>query len=295
MITGTNKRKIKLIRLSIYLLGISAVLTMLLLNFYKNKQQTFSFDHNNKDVPNYFEVNSIDNFDWAEIYIEVDQIQDIDGIKLNITKALSVLSREKKDAIADSARLAEILFDNSVLGMPNGTIISHKNNLFLLTESELRKFKSKAIFNMLGFNESLARKISSKEFASLEIGENIDEQLFVSEKLPYGVIIKSGDDFFITGSTRIYPIFSESLILDLWKEYSYANTSSLSPNNMLASKCYKQNEYLAYCEADLAMIESNFGDVYYIKIQGIAKEYIKKVDIKLVKKATLANLTKLLW
>lgn len=282
-------------RALIYFCGATVIFIMLYANAYKSRSIEYSNYGNGPNRHEYFKVDTFEKFDEAEVMLEFDNGLSLDNLEVKITKIISKISEEKKKTITRQEDLRDILFDNNDTNFPNGTIFSFKKDIFILSKGELRRFSSKKVFKTLGFDDSLLRKINKKEFSQFELGKNIDENLILKKELPQGMIIKSGNDFFITGTSSVYPIFSETLITKVWDDFVYSKTNSLFPNEMTNSQCFIKSETTAFCQANIQNLNLKSGDIYFFKMIGVPVDSIKKIDIKLKRNISLKNLWSVFW
>lgn len=286
------------IRFLIYISGILFMLFFVFVNILQSNNQVYIFDYNNKSP---LELAIPTNDSYKYIILNIKFNEDFHGQEFynpKITQTLSVLTREKRATITQVEELRDKLFEKNNSSFPNGSILTFRRSLYLVENGKLRKFSSKKDFEKFGFKLTSAVEISKQEFKQFSLSEPISFEDRAEASFPKGLIIKSDNNFYLTRSNRISPIFSEALIQKVWPDCSFIEANSTDTKNMVNFDCAIMPDEQVVCEADLDKVILRNGDIFLLNNQGAPIGSIKKIDVMLKKSRggdMVKNILDLLW
>lgn len=290
-------KKTNIKRFSIYTIGLFSVLSFVCVESFDTREKTF-FNENNENFPiQSITIPSTKKYSHAtvDIVFKSDDYQ-IEKTVPKIDRTASILLRERKNTITETDDLKKLLFDDNLTDYPNGSLVELSKKYYFLEKGKLRLVPSKTLFEQTGFNTNNITR-NDEVFSSLEKSVPISKDNPLSMNPPIGLIVKSGQNYFITSAKHIYPIFSKKIIESLWPKFSFVEFDDISLEKMQNMQCYKSSPEKLFCETKLNQNEK--GDVYYLSILGIPTDAIKETTFSIQRKPTretiFQDIKNLIW
>jgi hypothetical protein len=198
-----------------------------------------------------------------------------------IGRTHGALLRERSNMILEAKDLRKEIMENSLPGFPSGSLVEYGGIVYLIDDFRAHPLTSKDVFKKFGFNPDKIREISDEDFSQLEIDDPIKEEDLNKENFPANIIIRSGQSFFITGSKRVTPIFSEEIIRQTWPSYHYIEAGPIDDNALENMECYVLDAKTVKCYRDNPAPDA-FGSEYVVSFQGVGLDRIEKVKARTV-------------
>ncbi|MEA2006627.1 MAG: hypothetical protein U9O20_00485 [Patescibacteria group bacterium] len=295
-----ERKKSTLLRRFIYSGGLFLVASVVLTSTTLPIKEYYVFNKDSFLTHNVVSVISNEDLVEFEILIEPKEDFDFSEIEVHATKTLEPMLIHRRNMLTETQQVKNRLFENNHSKYPNGSILKSNRVLYFIEKGKLRPFQSITTFKEMGFDKKNIISVNKEILNTLEIGDNLNFRK--KDKIyPSGLIVKAGNDYFITGSNNLYPLFSENLISRVWKNFAFIETNSIKKKDTKNIPCLlfpedKQvvcNGKLERDKLDLA------GNSYSIFVYGIPENSISSITINLTKKPTtkqaLRKLKKMIW
>lgn len=296
-----NKKIFIATRIVIYSAAFFILLLAVYLNVFRIEIKTLLLQDENAPVWNFYEIPSYRPA--SEVVIQIilaDPNVDLSKLQMKISRNHLVLLRKNNTMIDSAEKLKGLLIEETLPNYPTGSLISFDHHVFLIRNKTARRIETDSVFDTFGFNRKKIKSISKENFSMLEIGGKIVRDNLLEDGFPGGIIIKSGEKYYLTGEKRIYPIFSEDLIKEVWPDFNYIEVESISESEMQEMHCYKISSEKAECVLSYPELKSEIvGSGYILTVYNIPRDKIKRLDARLTKAPNWTSIKndikKLIW
>ena len=193
----------------------------------------------------------------------------------------ALLRERSRNMIFETENLRKEIMENSLPDYPSGSLVTYGRTVYLIDSFRARPFESKDVLKKFGFDLNQIQQISDEDFSQLEIDDPIREEDIGKDNFPANIIIRSGQSFFITGSKRVTPIFSEEIIRQAWPNYHYIEAGPIDDSSLENMECYVLDEKTVKCYRENPAPDA-FGSEYVVSFLGVGLDTIEKVKARTV-------------
>jgi len=141
--------------------------------------------------------------------------------------------------------------ESAAVGFKDGTLLTDKNNYFIVSNGELRKFATPSIFNSLGFPQNAFIAVAPEELSYNPIGQLIAD----NSSYPDDSLFKINDNYYILQNKTLEQFTSATAFLD-----QYKSAQAIEKDNDFLSKYAVSENSIGF--ADGALI--SYGISVYI-------------------------------
>lgn len=255
----------------------------------ENQGQFYSQFYTKKDLV--FKVPSTTKHENLNLKLTFNQPTELPA-KIKIIHSFDFAFYKYRESITKPEKLKEKLLEKNETLYPNGSLFSRFGKKYFMEKGKLRPIEGD--FRLLGFKNEDFIKLGIKDLANFKVdNENpIKTSNLISKgNFPRGVIIRMDDDYFITGSSYLHPIFSHSMITNLWPEFHYIQTTPVKQENFIEIPCEikKLEAEKQICQSQDLNFGSLPGGVYYLIIENPNEQDIVKANLIMNKNKSLSD------
>jgi hypothetical protein len=277
-----DKKITRYARIAIYGSGIFLLGLFFYVNVFQIEIRDLVIQNNPESPLSFYEFPTNRPASKFEITVTFREDQsDLSEFQALIGRTHGALLRERSNMILEAKDLRKEIMENSLPGFPSGSLVEYGGIVYLIDDFRAHPLTSKDVFKKFGFNPDKIREISDEDFSQLEIDDPIKEEDLNKENFPANIIIRSGQSFFITGSKRVTPIFSEEIIRQTWPSYHYIEAGPIDDNALENMECYVLDAKTVKCYRDNPAPDA-FGSEYVVSFQGVGLDRIEKVKARTV-------------
>lgn len=168
-------------------------------------------------------------------YFDASLVGSFSKIKLSFTPGKSSASPENSHIDLRKSYRAFLYPAGAPLGFKNGTLLSNKNNFYLISDGKLKKFASQAVFEKLGFSKAALVAIEDEADLNYNLpGEEIiDPNSYPADSL----FEVTGDYYRLNSAGALEKFTSEKAFLSQYaKNLAISKNSDFIESHPLAEK-----------------------------------------------------------
>jgi hypothetical protein len=294
-----DKKITRYARIAIYGSGIFLLGLFFYVNIFQIEIRDFAVQNDPEAPKKFYEFPTNRPASKVEVTITFREPQkNLSEFRTLIGRTQGALLREWSTMIFEAKDLREEIMENSLPNYPSGSLVAYGQTIYLIDDLRAHPFDSNEIFKKFGFDPNKIQQISEGDFSQLEIDDPIREEDISKDNFPANIIIRSGQSFFITGSKRVTPIFSEEVIRQTWPNYHYIEAGPIDDSSLEDMECYVLDEKTVKCYQENPVPDA-FGSEYVVSLRGVGLDTIEKVKAKTffwpTGKYVLQRLKELAW
>jgi hypothetical protein len=198
--------------------------------------------------------------------------------RVRVAKGFLAQTYPQGEMIKDDRLMRELLFYDNKTTIPNGSLVSYNDAVYLITRGIARPFLSPQAFESMGFRWDLVQPIDSTVFSLFTEGEKI----VVGTAHPDGVILKNAaGKYFLVWEGMLRPISDYDVIVSQWKTFYWVDVDKEYVEYL--TECNLQQKGKTYkCRIILPRLRHLPGDNLLLKVEpgfiGGIKE--ARIDLK---------------
>ena len=185
-------------------------------------------------------------------YFDSSLIGNFSQAKITLTSTKNSLSPENSKLSLRKSYKAFLYPEGNSIGFKNGTLLRNKNNLYLISAGNLRKFQNKAIFIALGFSEEALIDVSEEDLNQNPSDKEITDTIIY----PVNSIFKIKNDYYYLNTEGTLEKFiSEKAYLS-----NYADNLAIPKNSDFLNKFSLAKNSIGFSDGTLV----SYGNSVYI-------------------------------